>query len=613
LPLIPGANLGPYRIISSLSHGGMASVYKAYEAALDRYVAIKVFPPEFLSDPDFAERFRREAKVIARLEHPHIIPVYAFGIDERQPWIAMRLIDGGNVSSLLQSGRLEPTRAVAILGEVAAALEYSHREGVVHRGVKPQNILLHGTAHVYLADFGVARMVEGSTVLTRTGMMAGTPQYMAPEQALEKKLDHRCDIYALGVVAYEMLTGRVPFTADTPVAVLMKHLTEPIPLPSPEDVPEPLTRAVLKSMAKEPADRWPSATDFARALNLALPGEAPTHAQEEPALATHNSGTTTFASAPSLAGQPVTEEGVEEDRAHRPALNKRRGLFAKAFGWWLDKPWLMFWAGLLPLAMFPSPSIKVVGIILVYASWIRGVQSVFQRSRVLAVAIVAVPLALFGLPAMLSRMWGQAFVTFIILAGVPALVEVAVRVITRRRSLSTPREDERVVEEEHPLETTTTDHPPLRQRWIAAIRQCIVAALLLFFAFVFYFVWNSLEPTRNALATKNAIRSGMTLSEVVLAAEGRFFATGSSQPRAPDQAPPPRLQIGGGGQTYSIRVGDKFYGSSLTEDELLKILKEKAGEISPPEKLRLTFRAEFAGPAGLTVTFGENGRVEKIN
>src|SRR5712692_686310 len=253
----------------------MASVYRAYEAALDRYVALKVLPGEFLHDETFAERFRREAKVVARLEHPNIIPIHAFGIEGGIPWMAMRLISGGTLSSLLRSGRLTHERIITILRGAADALDYAHGKGVVHRDVKPQNILLDEEERVYLADFGIAKMVEGSGALTQSGMITGTPQYMAPEQATGQPVDQRVDIYALGVVAYEMLTGRVPFAADTPVAVLMKHVTEPMPIPPASTVPEPLVRALLKGMAKKPEERWASAGAFVRALEQGL-AEVPT-------------------------------------------------------------------------------------------------------------------------------------------------------------------------------------------------------------------------------------------------------------------------------------------------------------------------------------------------
>jgi serine/threonine-protein kinase len=275
LALEPGSNFGPYRIMGRLGRGGMATVFRAYEARLDRYVALKVLSGDFLATPGFAERFDREARVIAKLEHPNIIPIYAFDIEGGIPWMSMRLVSGGTLSGILGERKMTEAEVAAIVTAVAGALDYAHGQGVVHRDVKPQNILLDESGQqVYLADFGIAKMVEGATVLTQTGMISGTPQYMAPEQA-HAKLDQRSDIYALGVVAYEALTGSVPFSADTPIAVLMKHVTEPMPLPAPGKVAEPMVRALLRALAKDPADRWPSAGAFAAALARGAPA-APT-------------------------------------------------------------------------------------------------------------------------------------------------------------------------------------------------------------------------------------------------------------------------------------------------------------------------------------------------
>jgi serine/threonine protein kinase/HEAT repeat protein len=274
LALVPGATAGPYRIVEPLGRGGMASVYKAYEPALDRYVALKVLPREFLHDPDFARRFEQEAKAIARLEHPNIVPIYNYAIDEAEgiPWMAMRLVGGGSLSQLVKS-QLRPlprARSIEILGEVAEALDYAHSKGIVHRDVKPQNVLLDEGGRVYLADFGIAKILESSAGLTATGMITGTPQYMAPEQAMAGKIGPFTDVYALGIVAYEMFTGRVPFAADTPLAIIHKHVHDPLPIPSPAEVPEPMLRAVLKCTAKRPEDRWPTAGAFVVALGAGL-------------------------------------------------------------------------------------------------------------------------------------------------------------------------------------------------------------------------------------------------------------------------------------------------------------------------------------------------------
>jgi serine/threonine protein kinase len=296
--LVPGSNAGPYRIVEPLGRGGMASVFKAYEPKLERYVALKVLPREFLHDPGFAERFKREAKAIAKLEHPNIVPIYAFGIDEAEgiPWMALRLVAGGSLSQLLKSQRLRLpfARSVEILRGVADALDHAHGKGIVHRDVKPQNVLLDEGGRVYLADFGIAKILESSGGLTATGMITGTPQYMAPEQATAKRIGPPADVYALGIVAYELFTGGVPFSADTPVAVLMKHVQEPLPLPPPETVPEPLLRALLRCTAKKPEDRWPTAGAFVRALETGL------EVRTVPALADVPTVTTTRPAAPTV-------------------------------------------------------------------------------------------------------------------------------------------------------------------------------------------------------------------------------------------------------------------------------------------------------------------------
>ncbi len=263
----------------------MATVYRAYEPALDRHVALKVLPREFLHDPGFAERFTREARAIARLEHPNIVPIYAYDIDREEgiPWMALRLVGsadperpgGGALSEILKRGLVGPRRAVEILRGVADALDHAHAKGVVHRDVKPQNVLLDEDGRVYLADFGIARMLESSGGLTATGMITGTPQYMAPEQATGTKVGPAADVYALGIVAYEMLTGRVPFAADTPVAIMMKHVQEPLPLPPLSKVQAPLLQAILRCTAKRPEERWPSAGAFVSALEAGLEALAP--------------------------------------------------------------------------------------------------------------------------------------------------------------------------------------------------------------------------------------------------------------------------------------------------------------------------------------------------
>jgi hypothetical protein len=245
----------------------MATVYKSYQPSLDRYVALKVLPAHLTDEPGFAERFRREARAVAKLEHPHILPVHDYGREGDLTYIAMRYVEGGTLKELLGKP-LELPLVVELIGQIAEALDHAHEHGVIHRDVKPSNVLLHRGNWTLLTDFGVARMVEGTQDLTGTGVGVGTPAYMSPEQGQGKKVDRRNDVYSLGVVLYEMLTGRVPYEAETPLGVVWKHVNEPLPLPriiTPE-ISKGVERTVLKALAKSPDHRYRSAGELARAL-----------------------------------------------------------------------------------------------------------------------------------------------------------------------------------------------------------------------------------------------------------------------------------------------------------------------------------------------------------
>jgi len=255
-----------FRIDEPLGKGGMAIVYKAYELHLERHVALKVLPAALLHEETFSQRFEREARIVAQLEHPHIVPIYNFGIDEGVPWMSMRLLSGGTLAEELRGRRFTPAEVASVLEPVAAALDHAHAHGVVHRDVKPNNVMRDAFGHHYLTDFGIARMSAAATQLTTTGVMTGTPFYMSPEQALAATVDGRSDIYSLGIVAYEMLTGAVPFTGDTPMAVMMKHTRDPLPAADPSVLPRDVFAALSKCLAKEPADRFPTASAFVQAL-----------------------------------------------------------------------------------------------------------------------------------------------------------------------------------------------------------------------------------------------------------------------------------------------------------------------------------------------------------
>ena len=266
-----------------LGQGGFAVVYGARDVALNRPVAVKVLRPELAGVAGIRERFRREAEAMAQLRHPHVIPVYAVGSDAGLAWYVMPRVQGESLRARLdRDGRLPVAEARRILAESAAALAVAHRAGVLHRDIKPDNILLDGDERrVLLTDFGIAKAVAGppSDDLTATGMIVGTPDYMSPEQATADELDHRSDVYSLGVVGYQMLAGELPFSGSTVAAKFFKRLTEDAPPLTRRrpDCPSDLAAAVMRCLARDPEQRWPSVEDLQGAL---VPGGvAPTVAE----------------------------------------------------------------------------------------------------------------------------------------------------------------------------------------------------------------------------------------------------------------------------------------------------------------------------------------------
>ena len=278
MPIATGSTLGRYQIVAPLGQGGMATVYKAFQPALDRYVALKVLRSGIVDDPEQRERFDREAKAIARLRHPSIVQVFDFDSVDGQSFLVMEFVDGDTLKSKLtelsKAGVRLPRRdAARIVSEVADALDTAHALGIVHRDVKPSNVLMSKSGRAIMADFGIARILAASGQ-TQTGVGIGTPEYMSPEQGEGRSVDHRSDIYSLGVMAYELLTGTVPFHADTPLAVVLAHVRDPLPLASTIDptIGPDVERVLLKAMAKNPAERYSSAGEMARALSSAIEG-----------------------------------------------------------------------------------------------------------------------------------------------------------------------------------------------------------------------------------------------------------------------------------------------------------------------------------------------------
>ena len=266
---------GRYVIKGELGRGGMATVFHAYDPRFERDVAIKVLPREFLHDPQFRVRFEREAKTIALIEHPAIVPVYDFGEEEGQPYIVMRYMSGGSLSDRLAQGPLPINEVINMINRLAPALDAAHGKGVIHRDMKPGNILYDQYGNSFLSDFGIARFHQSSNTTLTGGAILGTPAYMSPEQVQgENNIDGRSDIYSLGVILFQVLSGRVPYQADTAARVMMMHILEPVPhiTSVSNTVPIAFDAVIEKAMAKNPNDRFNNTIEMAHAVVMAARG-----------------------------------------------------------------------------------------------------------------------------------------------------------------------------------------------------------------------------------------------------------------------------------------------------------------------------------------------------
>jgi serine/threonine protein kinase/predicted ATPase len=273
--MIP-TKIGPYEIRAEIGQGGMAIVYRAYQSAADRDVAIKLMRNDIQGD-DLRQRFQREARLIARLEHPHILPIYDVDAKHEPPYIVMRYADGGTLRDLLEKGMLHFDRIIHLMQEIASALDYAHEKGIIHRDIKPSNILLDQQGNILVSDFGIARVMHSFEMnaleLTQAGSIIGTPGYMAPEQGLNtKQLTTQADIYALGVVFFEMITGQMPYTADNNLGLIFKHAHDPIPSATSLNpgLPPAIDAVIARTMAKDPARRFLNCTAFASAITEIL-------------------------------------------------------------------------------------------------------------------------------------------------------------------------------------------------------------------------------------------------------------------------------------------------------------------------------------------------------
>ncbi|MBM3153334.1 MAG: serine/threonine protein kinase, partial [Chloroflexi bacterium] len=268
--------IGRYEVRSELGRGGMSTVYCAFDPQMSREVALKVLPRELLHDPQFRARFEREARTIAMLEHPAIVPIYDFGEEDGQPYFTMRYMTGGSLSERLKKGKLTLQEAARIFDRLAPALDEAHEKNIIHRDLKPGNILFDRLGDPYVSDFGIAKIAESPASYTGSSII-GTPAYMSPEQAQGESLDSRSDIYGMGVILFEMLSGRQPYEADTPMGVAVKHITDPVPrlLDANPDLPPAIEPVIQKALAKRKDDRFSNAAELAVALGAVARGESP--------------------------------------------------------------------------------------------------------------------------------------------------------------------------------------------------------------------------------------------------------------------------------------------------------------------------------------------------
>src|SRR5690606_2359491 len=268
-----GTRLGSYEIVEEIGKGGMATVYRAFQPSIGRFVAVKVIHRAIAADSTALERFQREARLIARLEHPHLLPIFDYDGANDPPYIVMRYLEGGTLKEVMDKGKLPLGDVNHIMRQIASALDYAHRQGVVHRDIKPSNIMIDQEGNAFLMDYGIAPFAGSGEGLTQTGFAVGTPGYMSPEQGMGmENIDRRADIYSLGVMVFQMVTGHMPYTAETPLAVVMKHINDPVPAASQfsPGVPDLLDTAIAWAMSKKPVDRYNTASDFADDITRAV-------------------------------------------------------------------------------------------------------------------------------------------------------------------------------------------------------------------------------------------------------------------------------------------------------------------------------------------------------
>jgi serine/threonine protein kinase len=320
-----GTVIGGYRIEAGIGRGGMGVVYRAEQLRLGRRVALKLIAPELAEDPEFRERFERESRIAASIEHPNVIPVHEAGESDGVLFIVMRYVDGTDLRALLRDyGRLEPSRAAELVSQVAAALDAAHAYGLVHRDVKPANVLIAlvgGREHAYLTDFGLTKHLSSQGGMTKTGEVVGTIDYLAPEQIEGRPLDARTDVYALGCVLHQAVTGQVPYVRDSDVAKMYAHLSEPPPSPTGvvAGLPPELDEVIARGMAKNPETRYPSAGDLGRAAQAAARRRAPAEPERSVAKGEAAPVTALAAAPPTAQALPPTHRAAAPPQYQAPA------------------------------------------------------------------------------------------------------------------------------------------------------------------------------------------------------------------------------------------------------------------------------------------------------
>lgn len=307
---ILGKTINGYEVTGVIGRGGMATVYKARQLSMNRTVALKVLPRQFVDDETYIQRFNREVKIVSQLEHRNIVPVYDYGEYERQPFIAMRYMPDGSLDQLLRDGPIPVDKVLDIIRQIAPALDYAHNKHVLHRDLKPSNVLLDDGGGAYLTDFGIARILgeaSGSTITTQG--VVGTPSYMSPEQAQGHSLDGRSDVYSLGIMLFEMLTGRRPFESDTAYGVAVMQVTTPPPSPrAMNPTLSPVVEQVIyKALSKQPATRYQTAEAMVKAFQQAL--DNPLSASETEKRASYSQRTQPHTPPPLIYPPPQTFTG----------------------------------------------------------------------------------------------------------------------------------------------------------------------------------------------------------------------------------------------------------------------------------------------------------------